>query len=163
VRRRHRDRVDPRRVFHAVLLDELHDSSGEPLPLEVGLEPGQEEKRLAELVFGEIQRQLRRLVLAQVVLIEEHDRASRPVVEKRVGVERHDLAHLEIVEQVLAHLADGAARIGEPGQPRDEVQVARNLAGLDREVVQTAGISHTPILFPGPQPPQENDVAPVKP
>ena len=40
--------MHPRRVFHAVALHELQDGLREPLPLEVGLESGQQQERLAE-------------------------------------------------------------------------------------------------------------------
>ena len=85
-----------------------------------------------------------------MILVEVHGGATGAVVEQRVGVELHDLAHLERLEQVLAELRDGGAGVGESGQPGDEVQAARHLGDVDREIVEAIRVAHTPILEPPP-------------
>ncbi len=151
VRGRHRDRMHPGGIGDLVLLDQLDDRGREALPLEVGLEPGEQQERLAELVLGQVERELRGLVLGQVVVLERHDRAAGPVVEQGVGVEGDDLAHVEGGQQVVAELADGIAGIRESGQARHQVQAARDGAHLEGEVVQPTGIDHGSSLKLGPR------------
>ena len=59
-------------------------------PLEVGLETGEEQERLADLVGRQVERETSGTVVAQVVLVEIYRRTAGTVIEKNIGVEGRD-------------------------------------------------------------------------
>ena len=136
VRHGHRDGVDPRHQVDVQLLDDPDDGAGEPLPLQVRLEPGQEEERASQPVDQPVEGQARRLVVLQVVFDEADVRAPGPVVDQLVGVEHGDHLRVEGVQQFGGDLLDHVAGVGESGESHHQVEPAQCRA------VEQLGVAH---------------------
>ena len=145
VRDGHRDGVDPRDALDLEAIDQAEHRLREGLPPEVGLEAGQQQERLAELVVGQVQLEGRRLVVGQVVLVEVDDRTARTVVEQDVRVEGGDHLAVERPEQVGAELTHSGTRIGEAGQARDKGEPLRHFE-CRIQLEQLAGVTHRSTL-----------------
>ena len=126
--------MDPGDEVDVQFLDDAHDGAGEPLPLQVRFEAGQEQERAAEPVDQPVQRQARRLVVLQVVLDEADLRAPGPVVDQLVGVEFGDHPGVQGVQQFGGDLLDDMSCVGEPGEAHDEVQPAQ-LGAVEQRVI----------------------------
>jgi hypothetical protein len=147
---RHGDRVHPGGGLDLEHVDELEHRRGEAFPLEVGLVAGEEQERLTDLVVREVQVECRRLVVAQVVVVEVDERTAGTVVEQGIVVEGCHDAGVERVDEVLAQLGDGAAGVGEPREAGDHVQAEGNVGDVGGKVVETSRIAHVSTLIARP-------------
>jgi len=141
--------VHPCRRRDGEAVDEVEHRGSEALPAEVGLETGEQQELLADLIAHQVEVERRRLVVGEVVVLELDDRPTRSIVEQLVDVEgRHDLV-VEGVEQVVAQLGDRRSCVGEAGQTGDQVQPSGHRLRNGSEFVEVVRVEHAPTLDAG--------------
>ncbi|MNI36955.1 hypothetical protein D3C73_910230 [compost metagenome] len=130
---------------HQVDVEFFHDSDDgtrEALPLQVGLEAGKQQERLAETVVQLVQPELWRLVVLQMVLHKADVGPPGTVVDELVGIEHGHHFGAQFVQQFRVDLPDHVTGIGKARESHDHVQPAKlgAVEGLDVSRVQRFGV-----------------------
>ena len=130
----HRDAVHPDRQRHVVLLDQLPDGAGEPVPLVVRLDTFEQQELDTGVVGEQVQAQVRRRVVDEPVLGERHLRPPGPVVVQEIDVEPREQPAVQHLEQVIGRDPARLTRVHEPVQRMHQHLRRRRRAGRHRLV-----------------------------
>jgi hypothetical protein len=137
----HRDRVEGHRQPDSQPLQECAGRGGEPPPLQIRFQAGEEQERRPRVVVQRVQPEHRVLVVLPVVLHEGHGRSSGPVVEQLIHVKGRDETVIEAGQQVVGGEAHGPAGIHDPGEGLQQDGSAQ-LRQLANDLVQVTRIEH---------------------
>src|SRR5690606_19037776 len=123
----HRDAVHADGRGDAEVVDDLPHGGDERLPVQVGLEPVEQQQRHALVVAAQVDDQARRLVVDPRAAVEGHDGPTRAVVDELVDVERRHALARQLGGQVLG---DEPARVARVDRSRQGVHEHRRTAPL---------------------------------